>query len=93
MLATNSHPETLRIKALIVAGAVLVLSITVAYVVAPDVIKNIWHSSKFSVVLLYAVFIPFVIFELLVHDRKQLASVIRAVRTMPEVLKVIRTLA
>jgi guanosine-3',5'-bis(diphosphate) 3'-pyrophosphohydrolase len=33
------------------------------------------------------------IFELLVHDRKQLASVIRAVRTMPEVLKVIRTLA
>ena len=33
------------------------------------------------------------IFELLVHDRKQLASVIRSVRTMPEVLKVIRTLA
>ena len=33
------------------------------------------------------------IFELLVHDRKQLASVIRAVRSMPEVLKVIRTLA
>ena len=33
------------------------------------------------------------IFELLVHDRKQLATVIRAVRSMPEVLKVIRTLA
>jgi RelA/SpoT family (p)ppGpp synthetase len=33
------------------------------------------------------------IFELLVHDRRQLAAVIRAVRTMPEVLKVIRTLA
>jgi RelA/SpoT family (p)ppGpp synthetase len=33
------------------------------------------------------------IFELLVHDRKQLASVMRAVRTMPEVLKVTRTLA
>ena len=33
------------------------------------------------------------IFELLVHDRKQLATVIRAVRGMPEVLKVIRTLA
>ncbi len=33
------------------------------------------------------------IFELLVHDRKQLASVIRAVRAMPEVLKVTRTLA
>ena len=33
------------------------------------------------------------IFELLVHDRKQLAAVIRSVRTMPEVLKVIRTLA
>jgi len=33
------------------------------------------------------------IFELLVHDRKHLATVIRAVRTMPEVLKVIRTLA
>ena len=33
------------------------------------------------------------IFELLVHDRRQLASVIRGVRTMPEVLKVIRTLA
>jgi RelA/SpoT family (p)ppGpp synthetase len=33
------------------------------------------------------------IFELAVHDRRQLASVIRAVRTMPEVLKVTRTLA
>ena len=33
------------------------------------------------------------IFELLVHDRKQLASVMRAVRGMPEVLKVARTLA
>ena len=33
------------------------------------------------------------IFELLVHDRKHLARVIRSVRGMPEVLKVIRTLA
>ena len=33
------------------------------------------------------------IFELLVHDRKQLASVMRAVRGMPEVLKVARTIA
>ena len=33
------------------------------------------------------------IFELLVHDRRQLASVMRAVRGMPEVLKVARTLA
>jgi RelA/SpoT family (p)ppGpp synthetase len=33
------------------------------------------------------------IFELLVHDRKQLASVIRAVRGMPDVLKVARTLS
>jgi GTP diphosphokinase / guanosine-3',5'-bis(diphosphate) 3'-diphosphatase len=33
------------------------------------------------------------IFEMLVHDRKQLARVIRAVRAMPEALKVARTLA
>jgi GTP diphosphokinase / guanosine-3',5'-bis(diphosphate) 3'-diphosphatase len=33
------------------------------------------------------------IFELMVHDRKQLASVIRAVRSMPDVLKVARSLA
>jgi RelA/SpoT family (p)ppGpp synthetase len=33
------------------------------------------------------------IFELLVHDRKQLAAVMRAARAMPEVLKVSRTLA
>ncbi|MGB7739359.1 MAG: TGS domain-containing protein, partial [Steroidobacteraceae bacterium] len=33
------------------------------------------------------------IFELMVHDRKQLASVIRAVRGMPDVLKVARSLA
>jgi RelA/SpoT family (p)ppGpp synthetase len=33
------------------------------------------------------------IFELLVHDRRQLARVMRAVRSMPEVLKVARTLA
>ena len=33
------------------------------------------------------------IFELMVHDRKQLASVIRAVRGMSEVLKVARSLA
>jgi (p)ppGpp synthase/HD superfamily hydrolase len=33
------------------------------------------------------------IFELLVHDRRQLARVIRAVRGMPEVLKVARALA
>jgi adenylate cyclase len=58
--------ETLRIKALIAAATVLVLSLTVAYVVAPDVVKNIWHSSKFSIVLLYAIYFPFVIFELLV---------------------------
>ena len=32
-------------------------------------------------------------FELLVHDRKHLAHVIRAIRGMPEVLKVTRTLA
>jgi len=31
-------------------------------------------------------------FELLVHDRRQLARVIRAIRGMPEVLKVTRTL-
>ncbi len=33
------------------------------------------------------------IFEMMVHDRKQLASVIRAVRGMPDVLKVARSLA
>ena len=33
------------------------------------------------------------IFELLVHDRKQLASVLRAVRGMSEVLKIARSLA
>jgi RelA/SpoT family (p)ppGpp synthetase len=33
------------------------------------------------------------IFELLVHDRRQLATVMRAVRAMPEVLRVTRTLA
>ncbi|MGI9245395.1 MAG: RelA/SpoT family protein [Steroidobacteraceae bacterium] len=33
------------------------------------------------------------IFELLVHDRRQLARVIRAVRSMPDVLKVARSLA
>jgi len=32
-------------------------------------------------------------FELLVHDRRHLARVIRAIRSMPEVLKVTRTLA
>ena len=35
--------ELLRIKALIVAATVLVLTLTVAYLVAPDVVKNIWH--------------------------------------------------
>ncbi|HTG75673.1 MAG TPA: bifunctional GTP diphosphokinase/guanosine-3',5'-bis pyrophosphate 3'-pyrophosphohydrolase [Steroidobacteraceae bacterium] len=33
------------------------------------------------------------IFELLVHDRRHLARVIRAIRGMPEVLRVLRTLA
>jgi GTP diphosphokinase / guanosine-3',5'-bis(diphosphate) 3'-diphosphatase len=33
------------------------------------------------------------IFELLVHDRKHLARVIKAIRSMPEVLRVTRTLA
>jgi RelA/SpoT family (p)ppGpp synthetase len=33
------------------------------------------------------------IFELLVHDRKHLARVIRSIRGMPEVLRVLRTLA
>ena len=32
-------------------------------------------------------------FELLVHDRRHLARVIRAIRSMPEVLRVLRTLA
>jgi guanosine-3',5'-bis(diphosphate) 3'-pyrophosphohydrolase len=33
------------------------------------------------------------VFEVLVRDRRQLASVMKAVRAMPEVLKVNRTLA
>jgi (p)ppGpp synthase/HD superfamily hydrolase len=33
------------------------------------------------------------IFELVVKDRRQLARVIRSVRGMPQVLRVIRTLA
>ena len=43
--------------------------------------------------LIAAEAIKTLIFELLVRDRKHLASVIRSVRGMPEVLKVTRTLA
>jgi len=57
--------ETLRIKTLIIVGAGLVMSLTLARVFLPDFIDNVWHRN-FNLGYLYAVYLSFLVFELLV---------------------------
>ena len=67
--------EILRIKALIVVGTVLILSLTAAWAFLPTFVDEIWRKN-FNLGYLYAMFLPFVAFELFVLDviRRRMAQ-------------------
>ncbi|EGP06908.1 adenylate cyclase [Bradyrhizobiaceae bacterium SG-6C] len=58
--------ELLRIKALIATTALFTVVLWLFYVVAPDQLNQLWHGN-FKPVYLYAILVPFILFELFVH--------------------------
>src|SRR5664280_756755 len=58
--------ELIRIKALIATTAVLGFSISALYVLDPYAVSHLWHG-HLTPAYLYAVLIPFILFELWVH--------------------------
>jgi adenylate cyclase len=58
--------ELLRIKALIATTALLVVILLAVYVLAPEAVSRIWHGNL-RPAYLYAVIVPFILFELWVH--------------------------
>ena len=58
--------ELIRIKALIATAAVLALMLLGLYLFDPYAISHLWHG-HLTPVYLYAVLIPFILFELWVH--------------------------
>src|ERR1700674_2322049 len=58
--------ELIRIKALIATAALLALMLLVLYVLDPYALNHLWHG-RLTPAYLYAVLIPFILFELWVH--------------------------
>src|SRR4051794_5488647 len=58
--------ELIRVKALIATTAILVVSILILHAVNPYAIEHLWHG-KLKPSDLYAIMIPFILFELWVH--------------------------
>ncbi len=58
--------ELLRIKALIATTALLVVILLAVYFLAPEAVSRVWHGNL-RPAYLYAVIVPFVLFELWVH--------------------------
>jgi adenylate cyclase len=54
--------ERLRIKAVLVTITLLVIVLTAAYIAMPSGLLHIWHG-RLELVPLYAVYVPFVLFE------------------------------
>ena len=58
--------ELIRVKALIVTTAILVVAIMILHAVNPYAVEHLWHG-KLKPSDLYATMIPFILFELWVH--------------------------
>lgn len=58
--------ELLRIKALVITTSTLAVALWTVYIIAPDTVNAIWHGNL-KPAYLYIIFVPFIIFELLVY--------------------------
>ncbi|MFZ5731327.1 MAG: adenylate/guanylate cyclase domain-containing protein [Pseudomonadota bacterium] len=58
--------ELLRIKALVITTITLAVALWTVYIIAPDTVNAIWHGNL-KPAYLYIIFVPFIIFELLVY--------------------------
>jgi adenylate cyclase len=54
--------ERLRMKTLIIASALILVSVTTVSFVFPQFVEQIWKK-QFSLFYLYAIFVPFIVFE------------------------------
>ena len=58
--------ELLRVKALIGTTALIAVILLSVYLVAPEAVSRVWHGNL-KPIYLYAIIVPFVLFELWVH--------------------------
>jgi adenylate cyclase len=58
--------ELLRVKALIGTTALIVIILLAVYLLAPEAVSRVWHGNL-KPIYLYAIIVPFVLFELWVH--------------------------
>jgi adenylate cyclase len=58
--------ELVRVKALIATTLLLVLATSIVYVFDPEAVNRVWHGGV-APAYIYAILIPFVLFELWVH--------------------------
>ena len=59
--------ELLRVKALIGTTALIAVILLSVYLVAPEAVSRVWHGNL-KPIYLYAIIVPFVLFELWVHS-------------------------
>ena len=59
--------ELLRVKALIGTTALIAVVLLSVYLVAPEAVSRVWHGNL-KPIYLYAIIVPFVLFELWVHS-------------------------
>ena len=62
--------ELLRVKALIGTTALIVVILLSVYLLAPEAVSRVWHGNL-KPIYLYAIIVPFVLFELWVHGVDQ----------------------
>ena len=60
--------ELIRVRALIVTGCVIVLSLTAMYLVDPTVVNRVWRGTE-GLLKVYSVLIGFILFEVWVHSQ------------------------
>jgi adenylate cyclase len=60
--------ELIRVRALILTGCVIVLSLTTMYLVDPTVVNRVWRGTE-GLLKVYGVLIGFILFEVWVHSQ------------------------
>ena len=62
--------ELIRIKALIGTTVLLAVMLLTVYMLYPDAVEQLWHG-RLRPIYLYAILVPFILFELWVHRSHQ----------------------
>src|SRR6202795_1302646 len=81
--------ELIRIKALIATAALFALMLLVLYVLDPYALNHLWHG-RLTPAYLYAVLIPFILFELWIH--RNINRSLRLDRDVPVLRRYLGTL-